>query len=367
MPEPGSAPPSSPTRTPLTARNAPLWTGADCPPTNYVIRLTDGDAEVVRAATAVAGRRLADLDLLHDPTVTAEDLLLPPRLRAILAACGRNVADGRGFALLRGLPVDDLDERASVVLLRGLVAHLGAVATQSRDGQLVRHVRSTGRQLGDAAVRGHETTDRLWFHTDGADAAVLLCRRAAESGGLSRLASAGTVHNLLLADAPQLLEELYGTFHFHMAGGQVPGLPPTFRSPIFSLHQGLFSCRYVRHTLLETPQVTGIPLPAAAVAAFDAIEDAAGRVSVDMELRPGDLQIVNNHTVLHSRTAYTDPVDPARARHLLRSWLTFAHYRGRRAAAVDEALRHGWLTDDEQRAAAATWAPPRLPDPAASR
>ena len=81
-----------------------------------------------------------------------------------------------------------------------------------------------------------------------------------------------------------------------------------------------------------------------------------------MELRPGDLQIVNNHTVLHSRTSYIDPLPPASARHLLRCWITFPDYRGRRPGAVDEGLRHGWLTDDLQRQAAETWTPPRHPD-----
>ena len=38
---------------------------------------------------------------------------------------------------------------------------------------LIRHVRSAGRPLGDTVTRGHQTTERLWFHTDGADAAVI--------------------------------------------------------------------------------------------------------------------------------------------------------------------------------------------------
>jgi alpha-ketoglutarate-dependent taurine dioxygenase len=39
-----------------------------------------------------------------------------------------------------------------------------------------------------------------------------------------------------------------------------------------------------------------------------------------MELRPGDLQLVSNHTILHARTAYED--GGAGKRHLLRLWLT---------------------------------------------
>jgi hypothetical protein len=293
--------------------------------------------------------------------VTTEDFPLPT-VGNVLARAARQVTTGRGFTLLRGLPVSGLSDTDAAMLIRGLVAHLAPVATQSRDGHLIRHVRSTGKGLGDTVTRGHQTAERLWFHTDGADAAVLLCRHAAASGGLSRLASAASVHNTMLDQHRDLVAELYQSFHFHMAGGNTPGLPATFISPIFSLHDGRFSIRYVRHTLLETPAVTEVPLSRRALAAFDLIETTADTLSVDMELRPGDLQIVNNHTVLHSRTSYIDQLPPAPARHLLRCWITFPDYRGRRAGAIDEGLRHGWLTDELQHLAAETWTRPRPPD-----
>ena len=45
---------------------------------------------------------------------------------------------------------------------------------------------------------------------------------------------------------------------------------------------------------------------------------------LDMVLEEGDLQIVSNHRILHSRTAYVDWEDPARKRHMLRLWLACA-------------------------------------------
>ncbi len=343
--------------TPLDADNAPLWSGADFTTDDYTITLDEHQVTEVAAAAAAACRRLAGRDMTFDPDVRREDFPLPS-VGPVLDEAANEVANGRGFAVVRGLPVDALDEPEAAVMVRGLVTRLAPIATQSRDGHLIRHVRSTGRPLGDAVTRGHQTAERLWFHTDGADAAVLLCRRAAAAGGLSRLASAAAVHNAMLLRNPAAVAALYQPFHFHMAGGNVPGLPATFISPIFSLYRSQFSTRYVRHTLLETQQVTGVALPELALTALDLIEDAADQLSVDMELRAGDLQIVNNHTVLHSRTAYTDSDDPDQARHLLRCWLTFPHYIGRRAGFVDEALRFGWLTDERQREAAETWTAP---------
>jgi hypothetical protein len=40
-----------------------------------------------------------------------------------------------------------------------------------------------------------------------------------------------------------------------------------------------------------------------------------------MELQPGDIQIVHNHTILHDRTSFEDWPDAERKRHLLRLWL----------------------------------------------
>ena len=40
-----------------------------------------------------------------------------------------------------------------------------------------------------------------------------------------------------------------------------------------------------------------------------------------MEFRPGDIQFLNNHWIMHSRTAYEDFAEPERRRHLLRLWL----------------------------------------------
>ena len=43
---------------------------------------------------------------------------------------------------------------------------------------------------------------------------------------------------------------------------------------------------------------------------------------LDMQLESGDIQFLSNHTIAHSRTAYTDHEDPEKQRHLLRLWLS---------------------------------------------
>jgi hypothetical protein len=42
----------------------------------------------------------------------------------------------------------------------------------------------------------------------------------------------------------------------------------------------------------------------------------------DMVLERGDMQFVNNHVLIHSRTEFEDFEEPERKRHLLRLWLS---------------------------------------------
>ena len=57
--------------------------------------------------------------------------------------------------------------------------------------------------------------------------------------------------------------------------------------------------------------------------AMDYIDALAGspEFHLDMTLEVGDLQFVNNHYIMHSRTAYEDHEDWAEKRHLMRLWL----------------------------------------------
>ncbi|MFG3229559.1 TauD/TfdA family dioxygenase [Kitasatospora sp. NPDC048194] len=48
----------------------------------------------------------------------------------------------------------------------------------------------------------------------------------------------------------------------------------------------------------------------------------AGRpdMTARVQLRRGDLLLMANTSVLHGRTAFTDPCDPSQARYLVRAW-----------------------------------------------
>src|SRR5690349_6614423 len=78
----------------------PAWTGAEMAHhTDWVRHLQPGEIAEIDAALAITKARGARLF-----TMTRDDFPLP-RLGATLAALREELEDGRGFQLLRGLPV----------------------------------------------------------------------------------------------------------------------------------------------------------------------------------------------------------------------------------------------------------------------
>ena len=59
---------------------------------------------------------------------------------------------------------------------------------------------------------------------------------------------------------------------------------------------------------------------------------------LDMDFEPGDIQLISNHTVIHSRTDYEDFEEPEKKRHLLRLWLSLEHPEGFRAKWLKTAI-----------------------------
>lgn len=258
-------------------------------------------------------------------TITREDFPLSA-VAEFLAAIREEVEFGRGFVLLRGIPMERYDDEMAGLLFRGIGCHIGNVVTQNARGDLLGHVRDQGYAdyRGRDDVRGYQTRARLEFHTDVVDIVGLMCLRAAREGGRSLIVSSSTVHNEMLRETPQLLGLLYGNFLFDRRGEELPGERPYFISPVYSMYQGTLSCRpAVIEYIFSAEPKTGVPLSQAQRAALDTFIDHALReeLQLGMDLEPGDIQLLNNSVILHARTGFTDYEEPEKRRHLLRLWL----------------------------------------------
>jgi hypothetical protein len=136
----------------------------------------------------------------------------------------------------------------------------------------------------------------------------------------------------MLEVAPELLEELYRPMHFVRPIVYLRDAAPTWQEPVFSRQNGgMLHTRYASHLLRPSPERTGQPLTENQLAALDLLESILWRPgqALDMDFQRGDIQILNNHLVVHSRTEFVDYPEPERKRHLLRLWMSFFERPGR--------------------------------------
>ena len=245
------------------------------------------------------------------------------RWRRPIAAWARELLHGRGFLLVRGLPVARWGEERAALVYWGLGQHLGEPGAQNPQGELLGHVVDTGEDAANPFVRRYRTAGDIAYHCDLADAVGLLCLRAARRGGASRIVSSVSVYNELLRRRPDLIDRLYEPFCLDTRDEQgegrlpyVPVVPCRYAGGVLRTfyHSDYFRSA-VRHA--EVP-----PFTEREQTLLDLYEEIADspELYLDMQFEPGDIQLISNHVILHARTAYED--DPRAPRHLLRLWLS---------------------------------------------
>jgi hypothetical protein len=281
-------------------------------------------AEVEAAAKALVARQV---DIA---TITAKDFPLPTLAPRLKARVDGEVLNGRGFILLRGLPVESWTMRESATAYFGLGTHLGSARSQNGKGHVLGHVQDLGLASNDPNVRIYQTHERQTFHTDSCDIVGLLCLKTARSGGLSALVSSTTIFNEMRRQRPDLLKLLFQPVATDRRGEVPEGQRPYFQIPTFSWHKGFLTAIYQRQYIDSAQRFPDAPrLSPAHVEALDMFDALTNdpRLHMFMEFKPGDVQLVHNHTILHDRTSFVDWPEPERRRHLLRLWLAAAHAR----------------------------------------
>jgi hypothetical protein len=248
-----------------------------------------------------------------------------PRLGPVLKAILAELLEGRGFILLRGLPVERMTREAQAIAYLGLGAWLGGFRSQNAKGHLLGHVKDLGLDVTDPQVRYYQTRRALEYHTDSVDVVGLLCLKTAKAGGESFIASSMTVYNEVRARRPELLPALFEPFPTDRRGEVPEGMQPWFDIPIFHWHAGKLSCIYVRQYINSAqalfPEARRLtPEQVQAMDLIDALcNDPA--IHLSMDFRPGDIQLLHNHQILHSRGDFENWPEPQRHRHLLRLWV----------------------------------------------
>ncbi len=278
-------------------------------------------AEIAEIDAALAHARARSPDLLD---IGKADFPLPT-LSARLGAIERDLIDGRGFVVIRGLPRDRYSNADLCLAYWGIGAHLGRPWPQNHHGHLLGDVTDQGKALDDPTARGNELGGiGLDFHCDGSDLVGLLCLSNGASGGASAVCNSVALHNTLVRERPDLAAEFYKPQPYDLRGEERPGARGWYELPVFTDLDGRLFVRLIGAYILASQRHADAPrLTPAAREALDWMQDRAqsGAFSVVMDFRPGDMQFINNYHVLHGRAPYLDDRAAGQVRHLKRLWL----------------------------------------------
>jgi hypothetical protein len=296
--------------------DAAAWSAKELERTGvWVYHLSDADVAEIHSAVASI-----EADNLELKSVTQENFPLP-RLSAALADIKAELRDGRGLALIRGLPIEGRTRMQIAIAFWGLGHYMGQAKSQNYRGHLLGHVTDLGADV--SKERGYMAKAGLNYHTDRADILSLCCIQKAKSGGEHRVCSSVTLYNEMLSRRPDLVQELCWPF-YRSRYGEIPvgETQEWYRQPVFSVKDGYFAATGINSSVLRGHELPGIPdLTEAQIEAMKMFQALAPELALEVELELGDITFVNCHVTYHGRSDYDDWPEPDRKRHLLRLWL----------------------------------------------
>ena len=180
------------------------WYGPDfADRADWIVHLSPDELSEIEIASQRLERSEIDWQALQ------RDGFPLPTMQRRLSHVLDEVLEGRGFVLLRGLPVARWGQRLSAIAFLGLGLHWGSLRSQNKHGHLLGHVRDAGLSSQDPNVRVYQTHERQNYHTDSCDVVGLLCLHPAKSGGLSSLVSSVTIFNEMRKRRSDLAQVLF--------------------------------------------------------------------------------------------------------------------------------------------------------------
>jgi len=284
-------------------------------------------AELWRAS----GRPLTEIEQATFP--------LPDTLAKKLDDLKWELVDGKGFALIKGLPVQRWGVELSSIAYLGIGSYLGNFVSQNHKGHVLGHVKDLGNDPTQIdKVRIYSTSARQFFHTDSAGSLIgLLCLHRSLEGGESDIVSTQALWNELQRTRPDIAEVLsQNIWYFDRKGEFNKGQREFYLQPIFWQVPGTDETRvaaafdpyYLRSNTRHIEAGLIPPFTELQLEAIEVLEATANKLALHMILEVGDLQFVSDVHVLHARTAYRDHAPPKPRRHLLRLWLSIPDSAG---------------------------------------
>jgi len=295
---------------------------------DYLVCFTPEDRQaIVDAIRGLRGRgRLA----VPIETLTKDEFAFGP-LSAKLAAAYEEVRAGRGFTIMRRLPLDEaltLDEYRAAVW--GIGLHFGGrMLSQNASGEVLTEV--VDATANDPTPRMYRSNVELRLHTDITDMLSLACWHKAQSGGRSTIGSGIGIHDEIARRDPHALALLYRGYQYHLLGEEADGASPftPHRVPIFACVDGQVSVHYQRTGIAAGHRASGVPLTDEDIRALDLFDEVARmpEFRLDFDLERGDMLVINNYTVMHARGGFVNNPEPERIRRFIRLWPAGENFR----------------------------------------
>jgi len=248
--------------------------------------------------------------------------------RAFMRGVKTEIDSGLGFAIVERLPVERWSLGGAKAIWWLLASLVARPVAQKWDGTSIYDVTDLGRPPGDG-VRPDVTNYEQNFHTDNSYNNVpphyvgLLCVRTAMEGGVSGIASFATAHEEMRKRHPELIDRLYKPYYFDRQREHAPGDVMTTHHPMFEKVGDKLIGRLSHFQVKNGHKIAGVALDnegAAALEAFEAILNEPG-LSARFHFEPGQMQLIDNRSLGHKRTAFRDWPEPERKRLLVRLWL----------------------------------------------
>lgn len=306
------------------AKTSPAaWTVAEVEADKgWVYRLSAAESAELLAAVRAAVQKAGPAD---KPILDwrRDDFALDKSIPT-LAAAFREVRDGRGLALVKNLPREGVTPAEFRLMTWAIGLHFGVARPQNRASDYITEVKDAGMAYRSPTGRGYNSKAELDFHVDGSDVVLLGCYNQAPVGGMSMCSSAATAFEVVQAERPDYAQALTTDYTFSRNGEQSEGEAPWYAAPVCTTREGRVFCKWNRNRIQNAQKLEGAPqltrLQREAMEYFDRVLRRPENMFC-MHLEPGDLQILCNQTMLHSRTGFEDHADDDRKRTLYRLWL----------------------------------------------
>ncbi|KAH7090432.1 hypothetical protein FB567DRAFT_558668 [Paraphoma chrysanthemicola] len=324
---------SSPDKLAPAVEGAMVWEKLDA--SKYIMEFTSGEVQDVRAAVIKVKIAGTPRSQISQDTFDLANSELTHKLRSI----STELHQGHGIVVIRGLDAANFNDEEAVIAFAGICSYVcperatDSYANQTLTNPETGHVRDATKEkvplwAKDIGLAGSKITAAMDFHSDrfSGDVLALHVRNdgGVGSGGEQFVTSFWSIYNELLENDPEVLEIMAEPdWPFELK--QKDKAPYLEYGPTLFFSKGKPMCQLVKAPLLGTPLIHRDPsMPVVSdkqLHAMHTVEALAKRFCTKLDRKQGDIQFINNLSIMHARAAYTGSNGKPSARHLLRMFL----------------------------------------------